>query len=47
MIQQFYSGYLYQENENSNLRKYMCPYLYCNIIYNNLYVEVTSVSVSR
>ena len=34
MIQPFYLWYLSKENENTNLKRYMHPYIYCSIIYN-------------
>ena len=39
--------YLPKEYENTNLKRYMHPFVYCSIIYNNQNMEVTQVSISR
>ena len=31
--------YLTEENENTNLKRYMHPYIYCSIIYNTQDIE--------
>ena len=33
--------YLPKENGNTNSKRYMHPYVYCSIIYNNQYMEAT------
>ena len=33
--------YLNEENENTNLKRYMHPYIYCSIIYNTQDTETT------
>ena len=35
------TGYLSEENENTNLKKYMHPYVHCSIIYSTQYMEAT------
>ena len=35
MTQQFHSGYTAEENENSNLKRYIYPSLHSSIIYNS------------
>ena len=29
------SGYLFKETQNTNSKIYMCPYVYCSVVYNN------------
>ena len=41
------TGYLPKENENANLKSYMQPYVFWNIIYNNQSMEATPVSINR
>ena len=41
------TGYLSKENENTNLKSYMHPYVFWNIVYNNQSMEATSVSINR
>ena len=36
-----------EENENTNLRRYMHPYVHCGIIYNNQDVETTWVPINK
>ena len=35
------SGYFPKENENTNSKRYMHPYVHCSIIYHNQDVEAT------
>ena len=37
MIQQFH----FEENENTNLKRYLHPHVYCTIIYNSQDMETT------
>ena len=39
--------YLPKENENTNFKRYMCPYVYCSVIYNSLDMKATQVSNNR
>ena len=41
------NGYLPKENKNTNLKRYIHSYIYCNIIYNRQNMEVTWVSIDR
>ena len=41
------TGYLLKENDNTNLKRYMHPYVYCSIIYNSQDMEATQVSIHR
>ena len=41
MIQKFYCPYLFKENKNIKLERYMYPHVYCNIIYRIQDMEVT------
>ena len=41
------SGYLSEENGNTNLKRYMYPYTHCSIISNSQDMEATQVSISR
>ena len=47
MIQQFYSWYLSEENENTNLKRYMQLYVHCSIIYSSQDMRATSVPINR
>ena len=40
-------GYLSKENENMTLKRYMHPYVYCNIIYNSHNMKATEVPINR
>ena len=31
----FTSGYLFEENQNTNLKRYMYPHVHCSIIYDS------------
>ena len=41
------SGYLSEEIQNTNSKRYMHPYVHCSIIYNSRDVEATQVPISR
>ena len=41
------SGYLSKENENTNLKRYVYPYVHCSIIYYSQDTEGTSVPINR
>ena len=41
------TGYLPKENENTNLKKYIHPYVYCSIIQNSQDMEAAQVSINR
>ena len=41
MIQQFHSGYLSEEKENTDLKKIYAPYVHCTIIYNSWDMEAS------
>ena len=41
------SGYLFKENKNTNLKRYMHSYVYCSIIYNSQDMEATQVPINR
>ena len=41
------SGNISEETQNSNLKKYMHPYVHCSIICNSQDLEVAQVSISR
>ena len=43
----FTTGYLARENENTNSERYMHPYVYCSIIYNSQDMEAAQVSIDR
>ena len=47
MTSNFTSGYLSEENENTNLKRYMHPYIHCSIIYNRQNMEAIQVSINR
>ena len=40
-------GYFSEENKNSNMKRYMCPYVHCSIIYNDQDMESSEVSIDR
>ena len=40
-------GYIPEENENTNLKRYMYPHIHSSIIYNNQDMEGTQVSINR
>ena len=42
MIQQFHFCVFIQRNKNTNLKRYMHPYVHCSIIYNSQGIEATS-----
>ena len=37
----FTSGYLPEENKNSNMKRHMHTYVYCNIVYNSQDMKAT------
>ena len=39
--------YLPKENESTNLKRYMHPYVYCRVIYNGQRMKATQVSIDR
>ena len=39
MIQQFHSGYISKETQNTNSKGYMHLYVYCHVIYNHQNME--------
>ena len=41
------SGSLYKENEDTNLKRYMHPYVHYSIIYNSQGMAATQVSIHR
>ena len=41
------SGYISKETQNTNLKKYMYPYVPCGIIYNSQAVEAAQVPINR
>ena len=41
------TGYLFKENENTKLKRYMHPYISCSIIYNSQDMAATQVSTDR
>ena len=41
------NGYLPKENENTNSKRYIHPYVYCSIIYNSQDKEAIQVSINR
>ena len=43
----FTPGYLSKENENTNSKRYMHPYVHCSIIYNSQDMEATWVPINR
>ena len=43
----FTTGYLSKENENTNLRRYMHPGVYSSVIYNSQIMEAIQVSINR
>ena len=47
MTSNFTSGYLSEENENTNLKRYTHPYIHCSIIYNRQNMEAIQVSINR
>ena len=44
MLQQFHIWYLSEENENTNAKRYLYPFVHCSIIYNSHNMEITQVS---
>ena len=44
MLQQFHIWYLSEENENTNAKRYLYPFVHCRIIYNSYNMEITQVS---
>ena len=40
-------GYLPKEKENTNLKRYVRPYVYCSVIYNNQDVEAAQVFIDK
>ena len=43
----FTSGYLFEENENTNSQRYMYTHVYCSIIYNNHDMDTTNVPIDK
>ena len=43
----FTSEFLSEENENTNLKIYMHPYVHCSITYNSQDMEATQVPINR
>ena len=41
------SGYLSEEIQNTNLKRYMHAYVHCSIIYNSQAMEATQVPINR
>ena len=41
------SGYLPKEYENTTLKRYMHPYVYCSIIYNSQIMEAAQMPINR
>ena len=41
------TGYLPKENKNTNSKRYLCPCVYCSIVYKSQDMNVTQVSISR
>ena len=39
-------GYLLTEYKNTNSQVYMCPFVYCSIIYNGKIMEVAQMSIT-
>ena len=44
MLQQFHIWYLSEENENTNAKRYLYPFVHCSIIYNSYNMEISQVS---
>lgn len=40
-------GYLPKENKDTNLKRYMHPYVYCSIVCNSQDMEATQMSFNR
>ena len=40
-------GFLPKENKNTNLKRFLQPYVYGSIIHNNHSIEATQVSINR
>ena len=47
MIQQSIPGYISEENNNTNLKRYMHPNIHSSIIYNYQDMEETYVFIKR
>ena len=39
--------YLSKENEDTNSKRYVCPYVHCSTIYSRQDMETTEMSISR
>lgn len=42
----YISGYLSEEHGNTNLKRYVHPFVYCTVIYNNQDIETAYVCIS-
>ena len=38
---------LLEETQNTNLKEYMHPYVYCSVIYNSQHLETAQMPISR
>lgn len=47
MIQQVTSGYISEENQNTNSKKYMHQYVHHSIIYHSQDMKATQVPINR
>ena len=45
--QSYFQEFFFEENKNTNLRRYMHPYVNCSIIYNSQDIRVTYMSTDR